>query len=741
MAEIKNPWRTHLEVNEKPNRNAFDWSFQYNGTFQFGKLYPVFCKKMMPNSSIRVKPVFSLHFMPMYFPVQTRMRAHLHFFRVRQRNLWKDYVNWYQGNRDDLQPPYINFSTADKVSKLLTTSSLGDYLGLPTTFSGTYGFWKPVEVDFLTSLGAHASYWTGLYSQSAKTNAAMRQVLVDKPLSDAVQAFPPLPTSLNVWRCVKYKVEQYDYDENGNLVLRWGNLVPSKVEALKKCVIGFYDSLGNYINSYKGDDENFKYSGSGESFTSVFTTSSRYLKYKPYWFILYTPAPSVDATLYNGDSVVYDENAVVFLKGMELKRGVASTDELTLETSPFYNSTSSNKDKQLKISSFPFRAYESIYNGFYRNILNNPLIINGQPEYNTYCRNTDGGEDNTDYDFYYHNWEDDFLTTALSSPQVGDPVLVGITTNGSRAYVAMRDEEGNAYRLVPKVSEDGTAIEGLDVQEMKDNEPIQAPRSFVDLATTGISITDLRNCNALQRWLETNSRKGLRFRDIIEGHFDCTVRFDELNMPEFIGGISRDVTVNQINQMSALDVNSGQFDDVLGSFAGQAGCYGSSDTAVSQFIDEPSYIIGILSIVPTPNYSQLLPRHFLDRDILDEYFPEFSNISMQPIRYNEVCPIQAYNNSPDDLNRIFGYQRAWYQYLNSVDEVHGEFRKSLRNFLINRVFDRAPELSPDFLTVKPEDCNDVFSVTETTDKILGQIYFDCTAKLPIPRAGIPKLEA
>ena len=51
-----------------------------------------------------------------------------------------------------------------------------------------------------------------------------------------------------------------------------------------------------------------------------------------------------------------------------------------------------------------------------------------------------------------------------------------------------------------------------------------------------------------------------------------------------------------------------------------------------------------------------------------------------------------------------------------------------------------PQLNSAFTTVDPSEVNDVFSVTETTDKILGQIYFDVTAKLPISRVSVPKLE-
>ena len=63
--------------------------------------------------------------------------------------------------------------------------------------------------------------------------------------------------------------------------------------------------------------------------------------------------------------------------------------------------------------------------------------------------------------------------------------------------------------------------------------------------------------------------------------------------------------------------------------------------------------------------------------------------------YKHLCPYQAYAVSPQNINNVFGYQRAYWDLISSFDEVHGEFRGSMRNFLINRVFDKAPELSKD----------------------------------------------
>ena len=41
----------------------------------------------------------------------------------------------------------------------------------------------------------------------------------------------------------------------------------------------------------------------------------------------------------------------------------------------------------------------------------------------------------------------------------------------------------------------------------------------------------------------------------------------------------------------------------LGSYAGQLSCVGTSKHSIRHYCDEPGWIIGILSVVPVPNYS------------------------------------------------------------------------------------------------------------------------------------------
>jgi hypothetical protein len=162
---------------------------------------------------------------------------------------------------------------------------------------------------------------------------------------------------------------------------------------------------------------------------------------------------------------------------------------------------------------------------------------------------------------------------------------------------------------------------------------------------------------------------------------------------------------------------------------------------IRKYCPEEGYILGVLSVVPAANYSQLLLPHWTRTSLLDWHFPQFNNVSFQPMLYKNLCPLQAYNQSPSSLDTVYGYQRAWWDLISSFDEVHGQFRTSLRNFVINRVFDNPPQLSKDFLLVDPNQVNDVFAVTaENGDKILGSIAFDIVKKTTIPRNSIPHIE-
>lgn len=843
---MKNIFAQTKDYVEGRKRNTFDLSFQNNLTMEMGKLYPVMCKEVLPGDSFRIKPTFGLRFMPLAFPVQTRMQANLHFFYVRNRNLWKDWPDFIGRTKSNLVPPYLAPAVASRLAK---TRALGDYFGLPTTLSGDFGSiarYRDTSVaalyvsddyrlfapdlssgDSLQTLSNAAHNMRNAIRDGLTSNVALlAHSQVDFPRVSEITAHPStlvnedvvigtqsykrtvnpdaiyygvpmsrthfswikshLGTESGVMRAInmyviapmpKSPLNQFGGAilsslscQSGAMLIDWNNTTTS-VTAENQFYIYWKDGvmwIPALVKSTSGAGGNLVETGSFVNRTYYKSSLNAYASTLPSSAELVNTYNDLSGEELSVNTEAFGQMRLSF--GFGFSSGL-----LSVEDCPFTGNTVSflsddyvgpdtilyhthREDSteipenfnpyasgDLKISALPFRAYESIYNCFYRNQQNDPFVLNGVEEYNKWITTNEGGEDSTPYDFFYRNWEMDFLTSATQSPQQGDITpLVGVSSTGDFTF---QNSDGTEYTVHPVIGEDGNTLTGIDSYDgtPENNSGI---RRLMDMITYGISINDFRNVNALQRWLETNLRRGYRYRDQIKSHFDVDVHYNELDMPEFIGGMSEPVIINQINQSMDLSSLTGHqgFSDVLGSYAGQASILAQSQHDVSQYCDEHGFIIGILSVSPVPNYSQLLPKMFTKDNVLDYYFPEFGHIGNQPITYREVCPLQMYAEMASDdtlsLDKVFGYNRAWYDLIQSTDEVHGDFRLSLRDYLVNRVFNSIPELGHDFLFVDPDQINDIFSVAESDneDHILGQVYFDISCQREIPKFGIPRLE-
>lgn len=811
----QNVFDATLDVNNEIKVNTFDWSHANNLTTQIGRVTPIFCELVPSKSSVRINPRMGLQFMPMVFPVQTRMKARIAFFKYPLRALWSGYRDFVGNFRQDLEEPYIDLNTSSKLKKMASTGSLGDYLGLPTTIFGSYG---QDVVDSLTTgilrcpgnkAGGDPDYTMfeylpiqnsdQYYSFVSKYGATITQDL-------GVGISVPAPASASSTNYIKF----------GYSLAKVFVVIDDTFNASKRfCLKVSYDDLKNptqsLINAFvnklfcfavKTDEVRVRFdlqvtSSSFNTKTNTvdvyFTLPEEFVKYVPehigekfdfhiyynvieslgrkisgsttswiYTFhpdVIFPTQPERIGFETTGSFAYYTPKGLLF--SSQFYDYADSPADLVLATSPYYNSVSDNKDKQIKISAYAFRAYEGIYNAYIRDNRNNPYYVKGQVQYNQWIPTYDGGLDDNIYELHDANWERDFLTTAVQSPQQGTAPLVGITTytetvddvlaDGTAvtrelSKLALVDEDGKKYAL--SWESDGESLTGVEYTELDNGVKMRQPRSLVDVAMSGISISDLRNVNAYQKFLELNMRKGYSYRDIVEGRFDVKVRYDELLMPEFFGGFTRDIDMHAISQSVDQNLAKGAetYAGALGSQSGIAGVRGDSDQTIECFCDEESIVMGVLIITPTPVYTQLLPKHFTYRGLLDHYQPEFNHIGFQPILYKEVCPIQSYNQEPESLTETFGYNRPWYEYVQKYDSAHGLFRTNLSNFLMHRVFNEKPQLSKSFLVIDPSQVTDVFAVTqaddgtELTDKIYGQIYFDCQVKLPISRVAIPRLD-
>lgn len=731
----QNIFDASFDANNRIDVNSFDWSHVNNLTTDFGRITPVFCELIPAKGSLRINPEFGLELMPMVFPVQTRMFARLNFFKVTLRSMWEDYSDFISNFRDDLEEPYILPDYA-RFNKMCRTGTLGDYLGLPTF--GT-------------------SFSTTVTLNDVPCSTGSRQFTEDsiETVMNSIRNDSTIPGL----KCATH----FNYNGNGVVIFstaRTSTKIPDGTTqvGLSVSLVGgsadaFIGSRGFLVHLLSDGSYNLDY--------PVVMTKSKD-------GVVCAIISSVDVAdldgMQGGLHLVLSgmsTSASIEFNGMEFNAALdyyQLQNDVTYTKYPFATEGHPARDRLL---SYRFRAYEAVYNAYYRDIRNNPFVVNGRPVYNKWLPTMKGGADTTLYELHQCNWERDFLTTAVPNPQQGaNAPLVGLTigdvitrsddgTLSVQKQTVLVDEDGSKYGVSYKVSEDGERLVGVDYDPVSEKTPVTAINSYSELAAlaseqaSGFTIETLRYVNAYQKFLELNMRKGFSYKQIMQGRWDIDIRFDELLMPEFIGGISRELSMRTVEQTVDQQSSSsqGQYAEALGSKTGIAGVYGSTSNNIEVFCDEESYIIGLLTVTPVPVYTQLLPKDFTYNGLLDHYQPEFDRIGFQPITYKEICPMNIVGDDDTaQLSKTFGYQRPWYEYVAKYDSAHGLFRTSMKNFVMTRVFKGLPQLGQQFLLVDPNTVNQVFSVTEYTDKIFGYVKFNATARLPISRVAIPRLD-
>lgn len=743
---------------DRVNRSTFDLSFVNNLTMKFGAITPVCLLPASFGDSFQINARFNLQLLPTVFPIQTQLYVRLHFVYVRTRTLWEDWMSFFGGD-ETVTPPWIDPTAEDtpvghkqfNIADDLQTGTLADYLGVPTTITGSYGntVFASRTVDLFEFEDKVPALNSSLFGSPVVSNMSFNSLGTILSSSNTfseifVTNFANKGSygySVPRCMCIPFTVKYGTPSRNISIS------IPLNQFGLLRQMISDYDSkpiIGFVI--YKDDASPKLWSAllnmsdiKGDTLTYTVDLGSTLTSFKLCMVI------DLRNELYKKDYMysLYEVGSTTTIRAGLTRNFVSqlysspisitySTDQWTKPEAancPFYTPTSGVLPS-IPLSALPFRAYESYYNAFGRDIRNNPFIVDGKPEYNKYVPSLKGGSDTYKYQLHYANWEPDAYTTALQSPQAGIAPLVGITSLGEATF---RDASGTEYHAQLETAEDGDTVTGFQVKSS--NAPADVVRNLIGMATSGISISDFRNVNSLQRFLEIRIRQTPRYKNLVKGLFDVNLDYDELMMPEFLGGISDTIPVYKVTQTTPTEGNP------LGSFAGQGSLQSGMRHIIRKYCPEDGYILGVMSVVPAANYSQLLAPHFTRMNLLDWHFPQFNNISYQPMLYKHLCPYQAYAVNPAHINNVFGYQRAYWDLISSFDEVHGEFRGSMRNFLINRVFDKAPELSKDFLLVNPDHVNDVFAMTsENGDKILGSIAFDITKKTTIPRNSIPHIE-
>lgn len=266
------------------------------------------------------------------------------------------------------------------------------------------------------------------------------------------------------------------------------------------------------------------------------------------------------------------------------------------------------------------------------------------------------------------------------------------------------------------------------------------------------TIPELREGNILQRIREKLLHGGTRVWEIVANFFSERVSDSRIQIPEYIRPDNRTgfswLRVSDIYQTAPGSSDSIPTLDPSANIAAPRGAAVNTNTGVRfKFkAEEHGYLIVLMNIQPEPVYCQGIPRHYLSLDTLDYGWPDFANITEQPVYQYEIyaTPDNARKVLIDDPNApeardypIFGWQSqyAWYKFHNS--ELHGELRDDLDFFTFARIFDSEPYLNSEFLTCNPSDRP--FPVTYEYDKLTYHLAIDLRVNRRLPYYGIPSL--
>ncbi len=379
---------------------------------------------------------------------------------------------------------------------------------------------------------------------------------------------------------------------------------------------------------------------------------------------------------------------------------------------------------QTNISSLPFRAYQTIWNEYYRdqNLQTERQFSLGggqetDPDGNVICTLLD------------RSWEKDYFTSALPFPQRGQEAIIPIAgfTYKDTSEVVRSDTGGNPNAGDISMISDNPGVSNSYTKDVGNNKVRIENIDSID----PVSINDLRKANKVQEWLEVSARAGSRYIEQMLSFFGRKSSDARLQRPEYLGGGRSPIIISEVLQTTGEQTPSTY--NPLGEMGGHGLSVGNQNGFTRTF-EEHGYVIGIMSVIPKTAYSKGIPRHFTRLDKFEYYWPQFAHLGEQEILNKEV---KVDYEDPADNDDTWGYQMRYAEYKYQPSTIAGDFRDTLEYWHMSRDLSKGWLLNEDFTTCFPTDR--IYAVQDDTDKLYCQIYHKISALRPMPYHAIPSL--
>jgi len=415
-----------------------------------------------------------------------------------------------------------------------------------------------------------------------------------------------------------------------------------------------------------------------------------------------------------------------------------------------------NVDKELKVNALPFRAYNLIFNEWFRdeNLQESLKVPTG-----------DGPDNFSDYSLVRRGKRHDYFTSCLPWPQKGPGVEVSVGGTASISgvgdlFLDPTNQAWNASLTAPNQYSRGAYSKpnwfanagysspltlgtvdvtrlsgsGADPKSVETLEFVGAvkPGSFaVDLSgVTPISINDLRQAFQIQKLYERDARGGTRYTEILRSHFGVISPDARLQRPEYLGGSSARISINPVQQTSSTNETTPQ---------GNLAAYGvvsDSFHGFSKSFVEHGYVFGFVNVRADLTYQQGLNRMWSRQGRFDFYWPVLAHLGEQAVLNKEI-----YAQGTADDDKVFGYQERYAEYRYYPGQITGKFRSTdpqpLDSWHLAQKFSSLPTLSSQFIQDDPPVARVI--AVQNEPQFLFDSYIRLKCARPMPVYSVPGL--
>lgn len=375
-------------------------------------------------------------------------------------------------------------------------------------------------------------------------------------------------------------------------------------------------------------------------------------------------------------------------------------------------------------SLLPVRAYNMIYNEFYRD---QDLSVKRDQDLDT--------------DVAVISWEKDIFTAARPWTQKGPTVTMPL---GDTAPVVPDMSNVAGGSSTPLFTADGavwpgpagssalSAVGGFDTPGWALGDPgttgIQNVRwgdgnggsvmrtgLLADLEQAGgPDVNAVRLAFALQRYQEARAQFGSRYTEYLR-YLGIRSSDARLQRPEYLGGGRATVSFSEV-------LRTGNDDGEEASPIGQMRGHGISALRTRPFVrffEEHGVVLTLASVRPKSMYADGIHRSWIKRTKEDYFQKELETIGQQEVYYKEVYTPHA---TPDG---VFGWNDRYYEYRHQPSSVAGEFRTVYNDWHWARLFGSDPALNAEFVLCDPG--KRIFQ-QETNSTLLGMFSHSIQAR-------------